>query len=225
MRAWQVDYTPNTPEWTAWRRDGVGGSDIPTVLGKSPYPDATIRRLALDKLGLITEPRLENYAMRRGHLLEPRARKLFAERLDVEVYVACVEHLERRHHRVSLDGWFRRRDEIHIIEIKCLDHEQHLLFGRVYDKVEPVSALPLHLLLQCQWQLYVSGADCCHLCNFSIKRGEERPLHCIRLYPEPILWAGYMIPCVDAFWSNIECIRAGFMTVDDLYPEEKETAE
>ena len=38
-------------EWLAWRRKGVGGSDVAAALGLSPY--RTARELYYDKIGVV----------------------------------------------------------------------------------------------------------------------------------------------------------------------------
>lgn len=209
MNAWQVDIAQNSVPWHEWRKGGVGGSEIPVILGISAYKDATVKRLVRQKLGLEQPTEFLNWAARRGQLLEPRARKLLAERLNVGIYVACVEHRTHRHHRASLDGYwsYGPDDETHICEIKALNHELHLLFGEVADGERPVHDLPAHLLVQCQWQLYVSGADCCHFSCYSEKKGEARQLHTVRLRPEPVLWGVYLLPVVERFWQRVEVMR------------------
>lgn len=208
--SWQcylADVQPNTTPWYEWRRQGLGGSDIPMLLGVSPYKDATIKGLALDKLGLVPPRESVSWPARRGQLLEPKARKMLGDRYNVDIYVACVEHRQHRHHRASLDGYWWIDDRLEICELKALKHETHLLFGRVVDGLAPKHALPLHLLVQCQWQLYVSGADVCHLCCYSEKKDETRQLHVVHLTPEPCLWAGWMLPPAEQFWSRLTVLR------------------
>lgn len=210
MNAYQVDIQQNTLAWHAWRREGIGGSEITVVLGISPYPDSTVKRLVRQKLGLEQPTEFLNWAARRGQLLEPKARKMLAERLDVSIYAGCVEHRLHRHHRASLDGFWHHpyTGATEIAEFKALNHELHLLFGDVYDGRRPVSALPSHLLAQCQFQLYVSQAAVCYFCCYSEKRGEARQLHPIRLKPEPEYWRSTILPAVERFWDRLEIMRA-----------------
>lgn len=55
-----LNYKPNVfvetanlteDEWLAWRRKGVGGSDVAAALGLSPY--RTARELYYDKIGVV----------------------------------------------------------------------------------------------------------------------------------------------------------------------------
>lgn len=206
----RVDVLPNTPEWLQWRRTGVGGSDVPILLGVSSYHDASVYNLAVDKLGLVEIPETMEempYAMRRGIYLEPKARRMLEESVKVPIYSVCGQREDFAHHIVSLDGWWEGRKATRIAEFKALKHEIHLQFEQVADGYAEPSSLPVGLLVQCQWQLYVSGADWCYLCCYSEKKGEERQFHKVRLYPEPDLWYDVLIPTVDKFWRGLESVR------------------
>lgn len=58
-------------EWLAYRRKGIGGSDVAALLGISPW--RTARDLYYDKLNIAAvEDNEENWvALEMGHLLEP----------------------------------------------------------------------------------------------------------------------------------------------------------
>lgn len=62
-------------EWRAVRRPHVGGSDLPAILGLSPF--TTGAETAADKLGLLEKP--QTAAMRRGHALEDAVARMWAE--------------------------------------------------------------------------------------------------------------------------------------------------
>lgn len=209
-----ADISQRTPEWLAWRREGIGGSDVPIILGLSPHKDASVKRVVMDKLGLIPDPAEENGAMMRGRLLEPRARAMLAPRLGgVDIYTACVSRKDYPFARVSLDGYFAygKEDFPYIIEIKCLKGELHALCGAIAAKKEPTHLLPVDLALQVQWQLYVTGAHACHFVSYwqrTMKRDDSSgSLHRITLYPEPALWAVYLLPQMTEFNQKLEILR------------------
>ena len=58
-------------EWLAYRRKGIGGSDVAALLGISPW--RTARDLYYDKLNIAAVEDNENnwVALEMGHLLEP----------------------------------------------------------------------------------------------------------------------------------------------------------
>lgn len=64
-----------SPEWLAWRRRGLGASDLPSIVGCSPWRGEF--ELALDKRGE-TEPR-QSWATRLGHILEGPALDWYGE--------------------------------------------------------------------------------------------------------------------------------------------------
>ena len=63
--------TANLPneEWLAWRRRGIGGSDVAAILGVSPF--RTARDLYFDKLNIASAQENEGnwVALEMGHLL------------------------------------------------------------------------------------------------------------------------------------------------------------
>lgn len=209
-----ADIQQRTAPWLAWRRAGIGGSDVPIILGLSPYKDASIKRVVLDKLGLIPDPAEENGAMMRGRLLEPKARAMLAPRLGgVDIYTACVSRKDYPFARVSLDGYFSygKEDLAYIIEIKCLRAELHALVEQIAAKKAPLHSLPCDLALQVQWQLYVTGAHACHFASFwqrTMKRDDNSgTLHRVTLYPEPALWSVYLLPAMMEFNRKLEILR------------------
>lgn len=60
---------PGSPEWDAFRKDRIGGSEVGAIAGESKYESAY--SLWAKKLSLIPEERSENEAMYWGRHLEP----------------------------------------------------------------------------------------------------------------------------------------------------------
>lgn len=73
-------------EWLAYRRKGIGGSDVAALLGISPW--RTARDLFYDKLNIaVVEDHEDNWvALEMGHLLEPLVAKIFQHRTGYKVY-------------------------------------------------------------------------------------------------------------------------------------------
>lgn len=93
--ALNLNYTPNAlvntatlteDQWLAWRRKGIGGSDVASALGISPY--RTARELYYDKIGI--EPAVEGRDMsitfEIGHLLEDVVAQIFSKKTGLMVY-------------------------------------------------------------------------------------------------------------------------------------------
>lgn len=70
-----VGPAPGTPEWLEARRRGIGGSDAAAVVGLSPW--RTALEVYLDKIGQGESS--ESPEMRRGTLLEPVVRQMYAD--------------------------------------------------------------------------------------------------------------------------------------------------
>ena len=64
-------------EWLKWRKRGIGGSDVASLLGISKWKSEI--ELWLDKTTQTNEPPVENEAMTWGTIMEPIIRNHFAE--------------------------------------------------------------------------------------------------------------------------------------------------
>jgi putative phage-type endonuclease len=98
----RVTLNQGSEQWKAWRREGIGGSDIAAILGLSPYDDHTREVVFREKVHRIE--REGNFAMHRGQRLEPHARYAYERRQRCSAPPACVEADGTPWARVSLDG-------------------------------------------------------------------------------------------------------------------------
>ncbi len=113
---------PNTPEWLAWRRRGLGASDVPAILGLSKYKSPF--QLWLEKRGE-SAPSAETMLTRFGHFIEP----FIAHQYAVETGCALSEGETRRHRELAFlfatpDRIARPRDiaaQSHLVELKSRD--------------------------------------------------------------------------------------------------------
>jgi len=110
----------NTNEWLSWRREGIGASDAPVIMGHSPWQQES--ELLLLKTGRKTEAPA-NHAMQRGKRLEPLARLAYVNHTGIEVEPMCVQSLAKTWMRASLDGL--SPDGGHVVEIKCPGEKDH----------------------------------------------------------------------------------------------------
>jgi len=152
----RVTHTQGSADWKAWRRAGVGGSDLVAILGLTPNwppPLPTVEDLFRDKVDGIE--REGNFAMHRGQRLEPHARDGYSKRHHRAAPPVCVEHDEFAWVRASLDGLANNgaviaaEREEWVVEIKCPSWEAHdlALAGMV----------PSYNAPQLQWQLLATG--------------------------------------------------------------------
>lgn len=63
-------------DWLAIRRQGIGGSDLPAILGLSPF--RTPVEVAAEKLGILGSEERETASMRRGRYLEDAVVRLWS---------------------------------------------------------------------------------------------------------------------------------------------------
>lgn len=71
------NYASGSPEWHAERSNGIGGSEVGTILGLNPYESAYA--LWAKKSGLIPSEIKENWAIRFGKAFEEPILRLWAE--------------------------------------------------------------------------------------------------------------------------------------------------
>lgn len=142
-------------EWLAWRRTGIGASDIAGILGLSPW--ASPYSVWATKVGLVTDDDATE-AMEMGLALEPSIAAMFHRKTGL--YVANpqlrVTHPELPWARATLDG-------------NVYDHPNPdpdaLPLGILESKVTADSPtawaddIPMQYLCQTQWQMFVTGAE------------------------------------------------------------------
>lgn len=109
-----VDLEQNTPAWLAWRRNGIGASDAPTIMGENRFKSAA--QLLQEKRNPQREV-VANSAMVLGHQLEPEARARYVARIGREVRPICLQSTRFEWLRASLDGLSDNHDTV--VEIKC----------------------------------------------------------------------------------------------------------
>ncbi len=140
----------NTPEWLEWRKDKIGASDAPIILGLSPW--TTPFQLWQTKLGL--KPNIEETeSMRRGKILEPVALEMFNEKEQVNLKPAVLVDKDHEWQIASLDGY----DTKVFCEIKCPGFEDHesAIKGKIPSKYVPQVVHQL-MVSRCEKGFYVS---------------------------------------------------------------------
>lgn len=145
---------PPTPEygseaWTLERRNYVGASEVPMIMGFSRFGAAY--DVWQSKRGLMEPP--DSAAIRRGHYYEPAIAQEYAHRFpEVElVAVPTKAHPEHEWFRATLDRLAIRRDQSEfILEIKKVNPYMIGEYGE-----DGSDVLPDDKLLQVQSQMMV----------------------------------------------------------------------
>jgi len=186
----RLDFEQSSDEWLSWRRNGIGASDAPVIMGISPWQKEG--ELLLLKTGQKAE-RPANDAMERGKRLEPVARKAYVNQTGIVVEPMCVQSRQHAWMRASLDGL--SADGQHVVEIKCPGEKDHGLAaaGRVPDKYYP----------QLQHILAVTGLE--EIYYWSFRFGHTVLLKVER---DDLFIAG-LIEKEVAFWTRVAAASAG----------------
>ncbi len=153
MRVASVDPTVDEAGWLEWRRAGIGASDLPALVGLSPW--STPLQVFMDKRGeLPVDPGSE--AMRLGHLLEPVAAQVFTE----------VTGIETTGHQVAVEAetapWQRATIDTFTVDAEPVEVKTS---GGLW------SDLPDHVAVQVQYQLHVCDAERARVIQLVTGRG------------------------------------------------------
>lgn len=135
----------NTENWKEWRKDKIGASDVPIIMGVSPY--STPLQLWKRKLGFTPELS-QHQGMRMGHEMESTIRGLANSHLDSHFETMTVQHPKHEWAIASLDGV--SDDKRFVIEIKYANKDDHAgaKKGKIPEKYMP----------QVQWQMFIYKA-------------------------------------------------------------------
>ncbi len=129
-----VDLNQNTTEWEAFRRNKIGASDVPVIMGVSPWSSPI--QLWEQKLGIVP-PKIKTFRMQRGSDLESTALRCFNEKHGLSLQPQVIICRSYPWAMSSLDGIDVEMKTI--LEIKCpgeVDHKQ-ACYGQVPDKYIP----------------------------------------------------------------------------------------
>lgn len=167
-----LNYKPNVfvetanlteDEWLAWRRKGVGGSDVAAALGLSPYK--TARELYFDKIGV--EPVIDgpdkSITFEIGHLLEDVVAQIFAKKTGFSVFrdQRMFQHPLFPFMLADVDRFIHLPDgKIAIMECKTAHYDTQFLWAN--------GAVPRHYELQVRHYMAVMNIDVAYIaCLFS----------------------------------------------------------
>lgn len=144
----------NTPEWERLRKRGIGGSDVPALLGVSPW--TTAAELYDYKVGALARLPM-NDAMEWGHDLEEPILRRYARRTGFELRKqdGILRHPDFSWALASLDAEAYDPDVDAWIPV---DAKSSLFgFGVGYGE-EGSGDVPLYIAAQMQWYCFVTGA-------------------------------------------------------------------
>ncbi|WP_425953110.1 YqaJ viral recombinase family protein [Ralstonia pseudosolanacearum] len=146
-----------SPEWLAWRKQGIGASDAPIIMGKSLYTRAY--ELFKHKTGKGPDPRrnpILEKIRERGHKLEPVARAAFEKLTNTQVTPIVAVSSIHPFIRASFDGFDMFSGEP--TEIKCPGARAH--------KLALDGIVPDEYVDQLQHQMFVAESDWANYYSF-----------------------------------------------------------
>lgn len=180
-----------TNDWLLWRNKGIGSSDVAIILGISPWKTAF--RLWQEKRGEVEVESGENFATKRGHDNEGKARAHVELITGKEWPAELVIDEVRPHYRVSLDG--RCGDEILEIKVPSIALVEAV-------ETKGLEGVPEYYMAQMQYQLLVTKAV---RCLFVCFHPEKNKISSVWVHPDK-KWIAKIEKAVDAFWN---CILSG----------------
>jgi putative phage-type endonuclease len=139
-----IELIQGSPEWLEWRRNGIGASDAPTIMGENPWKSAD--QLLEEKCVKLRESQTTP-AMENGIALEPEARRAYISQTGRLVQAACLQSTDHAWLRASVDGITLTLDWV--MEIKCGE--------AVYNKTSEYGRVPDYYYGQLQHILTVTG--------------------------------------------------------------------
>ena len=172
-------------EWLEWRRNGIGASDAPTIMGENPYKNSV--ELWEEKVGL-KESFKGNSRTQRGHDLEPLARAEFEKLTGYVVVPQLATHPVHDFIRASLDGL--SFDGKHLVEIKCPGTKDH--------QIALDGEVPKHYMAQLQHQMYVVGLNKMHYLSFDGSKAVVLEVYQNQFYVESL------VDQETKFWNQVK---------------------
>ncbi len=142
--------TDEQAEWLAWRRQGIGASDIPAILGLSSW--ASPWSIWADKVGLLPPDDTQSDYAEFGHWAELMVGPWFADRTGLAVGGEQM--------RVE-DGWRRCTIDGFVFDADTTDRSIDNALGLLQVKTRPPGRrwdeVPADVAAQEEWEMSVTG--------------------------------------------------------------------
>lgn len=137
------NYEDGSTEWHMIRSQGIGGSEIGTILGLNPWESAYT--LFHKRLGNIEDSIANNWAIRFGKAFEAPILQLYQEEHSVETVMktGTWAHKDKPWMHANPDAISKRDKELKIIEVKTARSSW--------------AELPPHYEAQVMWYMHVTG--------------------------------------------------------------------
>lgn len=183
-------------EWLTARKDGIGASEVATIVGLNPWE--TPYQLWRRKIGL-DAPKQENFAMKAGHYLEDAVAQFWHDETGNDIIKSSVEDFmfvneAKPYLRVSPDRTYWLKD------MPRNDYNKGILECKTTQMSIDAEDLPKHWFVQVQMNLGVAELEqgsLAWLCS-----GREFGYKNLAFVPDFFAW---LVEEVDKFWiDNIQ---------------------
>jgi putative phage-type endonuclease len=168
------DFESGSDEWHKLRGEGLGGSEIGTVLGLNPYESAYT--LMHKKCGLIPSELTPNWSIRFGRAFEAPILELFKEEhpeLDIQT-TGTWAHKDHNWMHANPDAlYFAENGEIGIVEIKTAR--------------APWDEVPAAYVAQVMWYMHVFGVKKAYIVAVAGWNWEEHVIEYDEFYAEVMI--------------------------------------
>ena len=184
---------PNRAAWLAARNEGIGASEVASVVGLNPWE--TPLQLWRKKLG-IDPPQEENFFMKAGHYLEDAVARFYSDESGREIISSSAEDFmfvdkDKPFLRVSPDRTFWLPNMAHN------DDNKGILECKTTQRTIDPDDLPKHWFCQVQMNLGVAGYEqgsLAWLCS-----GREFGYKDIEFAPDFYAW---LVEETERFWVD-----------------------
>lgn len=183
-----VELKQRSTDWIEWRNQGLGSTDIASIMGECSY------RSALDvfkeKLGMGKDVTVSK-AMQRGMSFEDEARQWFENNLNRGLFLpVCFQHDGYSFFHSSSDGYNAVDNTIVEIKIPCVTNYTD---RSIDEEIEIYK-------FQLQWHMIVSGFTNIFYCRYSPENqsGEYKIVNYDPVLGEQIIQKAIL------FWNNLQ---------------------
>lgn len=183
-------------EWLTARKDGIGASEVATIVGLNPWE--TPYQLWRRKIGL-DAPKQENFAMKAGHYLEDAVAQFWHDETGNDIIKSSVEDFmfvneAKPYLRVSPDRTYWLKD------MPRNDDNKGILECKTTQMSIDAEDLPKHWFVQVQMNLGVAELE--HGSLAWLTQGREFGYKDLAFVPDFFAW---LVEEVDKFWlDNIQ---------------------
>lgn len=187
----QVSLQQGSLEWKEFRKSRVAASDVPIIMGVSPYK--TQYELAMEKLGLKTDEKYSR-VMQLGHEFEPKIRA----RVEIDMNLAFPDVVLFKRdipwQMASLDGY--NADTAEFLEIKYMGEKN-------FEEVKATGPLDHHKP-QLEMQFHVTGAQKGYYVPYTLDK-EQKNITSYAVIPieSEASLRKEMLPAIERFYEQV----------------------